>query len=149
MLHGYIAHADHDQAVVDDFQRWFHLHGALVIQQMAESGLFGKKLSLVGSCWIATHGDVLTRALRAEICEANQTLLVGRFPTFVRWERRKRMDSKGQSISHMEAPISGRAWTPLRAWILAESLPDSSLLLLVLRRFNASALNELEPITKT
>lgn len=71
MLHGYIAHADHDQAVVDDFQRWFHLHGALVIQQMAESGLFGKKLSFVGSCWIATHGDVLTRALRAEICEAN------------------------------------------------------------------------------
>jgi hypothetical protein len=59
------------------------------------------------------------------------------------------MDSKGQGISHMEAPISGRASTPLRAWILAESLPDSSLLLLVLRRFNASALNELEPITKT
>ena len=24
----------------------------------------------------------------------------------------------GQGISHIEAPISGRAWTPLRAWIL-------------------------------
>ena len=63
MLHGYIAHADHDQAV-NDFQRWFHLHGALVTQQMAESGLFGKKLSFVGSCWIATHGDVLTRSYK-------------------------------------------------------------------------------------